>query len=334
MENRKIKNENQAALLDMIEEKLKPNATLVNTIADGLDISLDAAYRRMRCDKLMDIDETIKLCRNFNISLDSIIGVTDKTHILSRYTPLDLTDMTAFLTFVQVASNSFENTKLAPEGEIIVSAIAIPIFNILPYRELTLFKLFSWNKSVYDFMGNYETFVKESGAIELLNKNYEKILENYHLTPSTEIWTDGTIDTVLRLLNYHLELKHFSDKESPLLLCKQLMELIDTLHEWAAKGTKGAKGASFKLYVSKTDFESQFVLFKSAKRSSCMVKLYTINGLGISDENFCKETERWLQKLIQRSVLISVASEVERNTFFDTQRQKVQSLIEKIKSDV
>ena len=332
MENNKKKNKNQIMLFKRIEKDLPANHNLAHVISEFLEIGYAAAYSRIRGDKPISFEETVKLCNYFNISVDSVVGITDKNHIHCRYTPLDLTDMTDFLTFVQVASKNLEDTKLAPEGEIIMSAVDVPIFNILPYKELTSFKLFSWSKSIYNFMGDYETFVKESRNIESLNQIYENILNNYQLVPSTEIWTNSTIDTVLRLLNYHFEMRHFSDKKSLSFLCEQLLGLISTLQDWAKKGTKGEKGASFKFYVSETGLENQFVLFKSEKTSNCMVKLYTINGLGISDERFCSETERWLQRLIQRSILISVASEIERNKFFDTQKGKIEEFIEKIQS--
>jgi hypothetical protein len=64
-----------------------------------------------------------------------------------------------------------------------------------------------------------------------------------------------------------------------------------------------------------------------------MVKLYTINGLNISDVRFCKETEDWLNNLVKRATLISGTSEKERFKFFNSQKQKVRNLIEKIQLD-
>ena len=333
MQNRKIKNENQVILFDLIRKTWQKNIALVDEVSELLGLGTTATYRRMRGDKPISLEETVKLCRHFNISMDSLVGVTHKNHIQCRYAPLNLSDITDFITFVQVSSNNFEDTRLTPGGEIILSAVDVPIFNILPYKELTLFKLFSWSKSVYDFTADYETFVNEVEKIESLNKNYEIILNSYHLVPSTEIWTDSTIDAVLRLLSYHSEMKHFSDDKIPVTLCEQLLDLIDTLQKWAEKGTKGSKDTSFKFYVSETYIANTFILFKKGKKTNCLIKLYTINGLGISDERFCKETENWLQKSIQQATLISGASEKERFKFFSGQRKKVTDLIDKIQSD-
>ena len=331
MQNKETKNINQVKLFDLIKKTLPKSEALVYAVSEFLGIGSTAAYNRINGNKPISFEETIKLCEHFNITLDSIVNnFAYKNLIQCRYSPLNLTDMNDFTTFVQVASDSLEKTRLSPKGEIILSALDIPIFHLLPYRELTQFKLFSWNKSVYGYSADFDTFVKEKGFNEILDKNYEKILKNYQLIPSTEIWTDNTFDTILKLLNYHFEMKHFSDKQVPLFLCNQLLELMSTLQKWADKGTKGEKEVPFKFKITETDVTNTFIIFKIAEKSICYVKLYTINGLSTSDERICNETENWLRSIAQRSTLISGVSETERFKFFSTQKEKIEKLIKKI----
>ena len=328
MKNREIKTRNQIKLLELIKKEISPSMNLVDAVSEKLGVAHAATYRRMRGEKIMSFDEAVKLCNAFNISMDSFVSVTNQKLIQCHYTPLNLSDIKDFILFVQTSLESFENIKKA-KGELILTAVDIPIFHLLPYKELTLFKLFSWSKSVYDFTGDYEAFVKETDGVETLSINYKKILDNYRLIPSTEVWTDNTTDTIVRLIRHHFIMEHFDDKETPILLCNQLMDLMDTLQEWTKNGTKELN-TPFKFYVCETDIANTFILFKSAKRSNCMVRLYTINGLGISDESFCKETENWLQKSIQQSILISGTAERERINFFNAQRKKITNLIDKI----
>ena len=117
---------------------------------------------------------------------------------------------------------------------------------------------------------------------------------------------------------------------TPIRSSLALSDLMNTLQDWAEKGIKGSKGVPFKFYVSETDIGNTFILFKNTERTNCLIKLYTINGLSISDERFCLETENWLRNSVKQSILLSEASAKERFKFFDTQRQKVRFLIEKI----
>ncbi|MDR0206814.1 MAG: hypothetical protein LBI45_06120 [Bacteroidales bacterium] len=333
MEKSKKNIDNQTMLFDLIEKELHhKNLAPVDAVADLLGISYDAAYRRKRGNTPVSLEEAIILCRQFNISLDSIVGVIDTNLIQCRYAPLDLAEPGNYLNFLQVILDSVERIRALPDGEIILSAIDIPQFNILAYKELALFKLFSWSK-VYNYPSNYETFVSEFGDNEVINNIHEKIVNNYLLVPSTEVWADGTMDTVLKLLSYYLEAGHFSDKKLPLIICSQVTDLINTLEIRAGRGAKGQKGMPYKLYVSETEVGNTFLIFKNAKSVNCLVRLYTLNHLSTSDERFCGETESWLRRLIQRSTLISETSIKERNRFFNAQRKKVAALIEKIEGE-
>jgi hypothetical protein len=58
--------------------------------------------------------------------------------------------------------------------------------------------------------------------------------------------------------------------------------------------------------------------------------LFTINGLDIKDERFCKEVDEWLETLKKNSTLISEVSSKERFIFLSTQKKKILSLIKSI----
>ena len=331
MKNQLIKNEYQAILFNLIQRELPANYALVDVISDLLGISNDAAYRRIRGDKAINLEETVKLCRHFKISFDALANVIiDENFIRCRYMPLDLHVMDDYLAFLQDMSENIEGFRLAPEQEIIMTTVDVPLFNLFSYKELTLFKMFSWNKTVYGDSDNYDSFFKEKESLENIKKTYDKIIYNYLLIPSSEIWTTNTIDPILRLLRYHSEMNHFEDKKMPLFLCEQLLDLLNTVEKWAEKGKKGPKEIPYHLYVSETDIANTFILFKSLKQSSCLIRLYTVNGLTITDERFCKETEQWLRNSAHRSTLVSGASEKERFKFFASQKQKIRLLIDEI----
>ena len=329
MKNREIKNRNQVVLFDYIQKKLPANHALVDVVSDLLNIGSDATYRRIRGIKLLDIEEVILLCRHFKISLDLVLDFESKP-FQCDYATLDFTDLKSYLSFAQFLATFVNDLRRMPESELILTASDIQLFNFLFYRELTYFQLFSWNKSVCGYPANYENFVKELNTDEL-TKYYDSITKNFLLMPSTEIWTTSTMDSILSLLNYHFEMEDFSNNKMPLLICEQLMDMIDTLERWAEKGTKDANNTPYRFYVSEIDIENTFMLFKNSQTTKCVIKIFGGNGLTISDERFCRDTESWLQKLTQRAIPISSSMEKERFKFFNGQRQKTGILIEKIR---
>ena len=62
----------QNNLLKKVEEKTEEK--LVDVLSEKLNISNDSAYRRIRGEKIMTLDEILILSTKFNISLDETIG--------------------------------------------------------------------------------------------------------------------------------------------------------------------------------------------------------------------------------------------------------------------
>jgi len=333
MENQLKNNMDQVVFFDLIKKSIPTNQSLVNEISDILNIGTDAAYRRIRGVKMLDFEETMKLSRHFRISLDAVSSVTQDNLIICRYIPLNLKNTRNYMTYLNAILRISDNTKVVPEGEMITFAVDIPFVNLLHYKELTFFKVYSWSKSVYGYEGTFEQFISTIDIPEI-NEIHKRIATNYLQIPSSEIWTSGTLDTMIRLISYRYEMKHFGDANNALLLCEQLLDMINTLQHWTEKGTKGREDIPYKFYVSEIDSGNTFVLFKMKGELRCLIRLFTFNGLNISNELFCEEAEQWLYNLSQRAILISGASEKERFKFFNSQRNKIELLIEKIKLDM
>ena len=249
------KNNLQILLFEQIRKVIPPNYVLVDVISEHLQISPDAAYRRIRGEKLMDIQESIALCRHFDISFDALADITQKNQIRCTLVPNDLKELKESLAYIQALSNRMARLKSNFNSEIFVTAADLPVFNYLAYKELTFFYMFSWQKNIYDIEGSYEDFAGGLDVDEFAN-SFEKIKLNYQNIPSTEVWTASTIDSILRLLNYHYEMRHFNNKKIPLLICEQLMDLMNTLQSWIKKGAKGSNGNQIKFYVSEIDINS------------------------------------------------------------------------------
>ena len=333
MVNKEKKNINQEQIefFKKIKHSIPSNQSLVEVVSELLGVENNAAYCRIRGEKLLNFDELVAICRHFQISFDSIAGgIVDSKQIQCDYTPLDLRNINGFVDYLQCMSKKVENIKSGIEPEIIISASDLSSFNLLAYKELTLFKLFSWSKNVYGYCATYNEFVNDLSDNKLLESILKKIVANYQLIPSTEIWMNNTIDPFLGLISYHYEMGHFSDAKIPLMLCNQMQDMMSTMQKWAEKGAKGAKNTPFNLYISEIGVSNTYVLMKTAKSTACMFRLYTINRLITYDDVFCRETEDWLRNLVQRGTLISGASEKARHKFFNKQQMKISTLIDRL----
>ena len=322
------KNQIQESLFDLIRKNIPAHINLAEKVAEVLTIGIDPVYRRIRGENLLTLEEAEKLCKYFGLSFDALLYGTEKMQY--SLVPSDIREIKSYVAYAKELSSITENFSPTSKSEVRIIAADIPAFHYAAYKELSLFNLFSWDKNIYDYPESFEDFLKRLG--DPVTQYNEKIFLNFQNTPSTEIWTDNTIDSTLKLIKYHFEMEHFCDKQTPVTICEQILDLVYTLQEWIKKGAKGANNTPFKFYINEIDIGNTLILIKNEAQSRCVVRLFTINGLNIKDDMFCNEVENWFDNLIKRSTLISSVSTTERFKFLTSQKQKINTLIDYIKS--
>jgi hypothetical protein len=319
----------QKVFFEHIKSRLNPNLRLADVVGDVLNVGADSAYRRIRSEKELTLSELKKLCQHFNISMDAILNY--QTHnILFKYSPLNLNDMNNYYTYMKDLSELIENIAKSKEKEILFMALDIPVSHFSSYLELTLFKIYTWFHSVNNLQITYNQFV-DSLDIDRLLVYYNKITDAYKQIPSTEIWTNNTINPILHLLDYYSDMKCFENKETPLILCNQLLQLIESIEINTEKESKEYQGKTvpFRLYLSPVDMMNDFMITKRDGVNVTSIKLYTINGIFTSNEYFCNEVEKWMEDTMSKSLFLSGASARERFRFFNQLKNKVNNLSEK-----
>lgn len=322
----------QRLLFEQLKSHTTSNISLVDAISDLLNISNDAVYRRLRGEKRLDVDELAKICSHFNVSFDSLVGAKQQS-LYFGYVPLDLTNANVYKQYMKQLQQRFTALAKANEKEVFFTAIDIPMFHFLSFTELTLFKVFSWSSSTGVFHGNFSEFCSMMVDDELISI-YKQLTTAYKLIPSVEIWTDRTLDAILRLIDYYFESGYFSSTDEALLLCRQLLEMINGINQWSTRGFKDESlgAAHYKLYLSGIELENNFTVMKRDQTTTCIIKLYTINSMATTNKDFCDESMKWINNAMHKSTLISGASQKESYKFFNLLTQKVRYLINKIET--
>jgi hypothetical protein len=62
----------QLQIFQHIKSKLPSNVSMVDEIAQVLEVSTDSAYRRIRGEKPLSLEELYKLCMRYQVSLDQL----------------------------------------------------------------------------------------------------------------------------------------------------------------------------------------------------------------------------------------------------------------------
>ena len=323
--------EEQKRLFEIIRTKLPKRLQLANEVQELLGVSADTAYKRIRGETDLSFSELVKVCRKYNVSLDEIVHKRSNQGALIHYAPVVFSNQESCIHYFQLLLEGLKHVKAAYEKEMINVAQVVPFYYFLKYPELTFFKLYVWS----DMTDRSST--KFDGFLNSLEKSkftsvFEQIYDMQSFIPSKEIWSEQTIDTTLRLIEYYFEMGAFESKDTALFLLDQLSQLLDTMKQFADNGYKGGERKTpFELYVCSVDLGNAVVLTKSENHLSCIIRVNAFNNIATDNELLCTGIQQWMNDLISKSIQISVISVKERVMFFQTLKNKINDLAQKIK---
>ena len=318
----------QEYLFQRIREKLPSTASLADVIAEKLFVSTDSAYRRIRGETPLILEEAKILCEAFSISLDELIGASQNS-ISFRFTQLNNSNYS----FKRYLLEILENLKMissATEKELIYLSKDIPIFYNFLYHPLFAFRYFFWMKSIMQ----HPDFVQAQFTMDSLPKDIQdigkEINQYYNQIPSTEIWNTECINSTISQIEYYREAGYFKSGQDVEKIYASLKELIEHLRDRADVGSKFlpseksvAKKNNFQFFYNRIVIGENTIMAVTDGKKTVYLSYDVLNYLVTQDILFCNETHGKLLTLMKRATMLSNTSEKQRNIFFNILMRKI-----------
>jgi transcriptional regulator with XRE-family HTH domain len=322
----------QDIFIQKLKESLPPSIGIAEEMAELLGVSIDSAYRRIRGETDLSISEVHKITKKYGISLDGVFSNLGDT---VSFTYTKLTDSEEnFEKYLKRLHGHLHILNSFPEKKLFYVAEEVPIFYSFFSKKLTEFKLFYWQRSVLNVQNHqsqkFEFGVVNKELIELAHNCYKE----YKKIPSLEIWTDKTIFTLTKQIEYYLESGVFKDKKDALELIGHVKEIAASLQESAenSRKEKSDKEETFQLYSSEVVLGTNCIYVKSGDFKHAYISFNTMNSLTTNNLEFCDETEHWIKNIIRKSTLISGVAEKQRYQFFSKMNKYIEESAAKIES--
>lgn len=318
----------QLQLFNTIKTKLPPHISLVDEVASVLDISTDSAYRRIRGEKPLLLEEVAKLCTQYHLSLDSLLHLQSDgflfrgqffqpehfqfDHYLTAYAQ-QLKQMTAFET-----------------RKVFILCKDITVQHHFHFRELAAFKHYFWMRTI---MNAPEFLAKKFSIADYPNELWEigqQALYYYNQVDSVELWSIETLNSTLRQIEYYDALNLFASDSDKQQVYQKLEQFIRHMESQADAGYKfdyhdAAKKplSTFQLYYNEVILgdNSATVVLNNTKIVYLPHGIF--NFMGTTDVRFCDNAFKHIQNLMKKSTLISNVSERERARFFHYLRTRI-----------
>ncbi len=327
----------QSKIFQQIKNKLSSNSSMVDEIASVLEISNDSAYRRIRGDKMLTLEELYKLCNRFQLSLDQLFNLKSEALVFSG----SFIHPGSFR-FGQYLQSAIQHVKYMAgfkERKMYYLCKDIPLFHHFHFKEVAAFKHYVWMKGIFN-------------APELANKKFrlkdysddlfelgQKALNVYNEIDSVEIWNLESINSSLRQIDYYLESGMFADEQEALQIYEAYEKLIEHLdamagagYKFSVHGSKTETSGNYQMYLNEMVIGDNSILVQLDNSRLGFIIHTVINIMTTRDVRFCDNMYECMQNLMKKSTLISSVSERERSRFFKQLKNRISRRKEAIKA--
>ncbi|MBK6966856.1 MAG: hypothetical protein IPH20_23885 [Bacteroidales bacterium] len=329
-------NEKQAQFLRKIEDILPKNTSLVNELSDVLKISNDSAYRRMRGETFLVIDEILLLCNHFNVSFDSLNPAREGV-VSFRYSKME-PSRESFIHYLTGLLKDLEVIEKAAAHRITYASEDIPVFHHYRNPVMSQFKIFYWMQAILNIPEMENEKFDVSVIDEELGEIGYKIYELYSRVPSVEVWTETTIQSTAKQIEFFWEAGKFASRADALAVCNSFRDEISDIQKQAGKSSKllndaaqSADGSiNYQLYYSEIEITNNSVLIEMGRMNSVYMGHFSFSTMSTTSESYCQETRKWFDTIIRKSALISGVSEKQRYQVFKKYFNQIDALEQKI----
>ncbi len=319
----------QDFLFQRIKEMLPQHVSMVDVVSEVLHVSSDSAYRRIRGETPLVLEEAKQLCDRFHLSLDQLLEIKSG-FILFQTERLHYKNFT-FEKYLSTILSQLQELKEYAGNEIIYLSKDLPFFHNFSNEPLFAFHYFFWMKSILrhpDFENLHFTPDCLSPEIKKLGTD---LLQTYNSIPSTEIWNTECVNSIIFQVESYKEAGYFSDKSDVLKIYEATEQIIIHLKNQAGNGCKYLPGehpdpgkTNFKFFCNRVTLGDNTIMGVADHFKTVFLNYDVMNYMVTRDEKFCNDTHNDLLALIRRSTLISNSGEKQRNIFFNILLSKIQ----------
>mgnify|MGYP000456208467 CR=1 FL=1 len=326
----------QQLLIKIVEQHTKPNELMADVIADILDCSRDAAYRRIQGRTDLSFAEAVNLSTYFGFSLNAVQPVPDSRVVFNRVGFIKTLD--DYHKYMINSLKQLEAIGQRPNHVMYYQAKDIPVYYQFGFKKLAAFKIYVWLKSVYNIQKiNGQNYSLKDIPAELLDLAKDQ-WRAFSKLNTIEIWNDTTVLSMLKQLEYFYEAGLLTSQEEALEICDEFEKMMKLIYKQALSGLKVhpndenlSTGASYKMYYHEILLMDNHIYAEVEESHRFYFLPYAgVNYLSTSDPQLTQDMRAYVIEQTKKSSLISDVSEKERNKFFIRIKNQINRLREAI----
>lgn len=322
----------QQSFFNAVKNTLPPHVSMVDEIAEVLNIGNDSVYRRLRGEKPINISEMKLLCDRFNISLDNVLQIQNDA-VVFRAPGINGEEQSfsEYLKGILAQLKYFNGFK---QKELLYFCKDMTFFHFFLFPEIASFKTFFWIKTIQNNSEyQHKSFSLKDFPFSDCFAIGQQIIQEYNQIESVELWNYESINSSISQIEYYRDAGIFTDQSDLEIVVDSLLLTLDHLQLQAERGLKFMPNVSevsykapLKFYVNEVVLGSNTILVQLDSTKLSIITYSVLNYLLTADPRFNENAFKSFNNLVSRSVLISSTGEKERNKFFRSLKEKVRQL--------
>jgi hypothetical protein len=305
----------QELVINRFRESVTDTTSFIQEVAEVLEISYDAAYRRIQGKAKLSVDEAMLLAQKGQFSLDNILVDDLKLSALGEAT----THVHSVKSMELYLAETIKNlSQLGKEGvRFEYSAKDIPVYHHFDNSELSRFKMYVWLQLMDP---NFTDTRYENFHLSLELKTYMKeistLISRFEVC---EIWNDTTVSSSLKQVDYFLSagLLPLSDAK---LLCQDIKKLVKKRQEDLATDRYDIH------YHELLIMTNNSIAYKHGQPVAGFVTMTMLGYIKFTASTMLGRIQGYFKHQLKQSTSLSNASTKVRARFFNKMEQKINAL--------
>ncbi len=306
--------------------------SLADELCDLLDISPDSAYRRIRGEKPLTLNELKRICERYHISLDQVLQLENDSvvfHASAINNPIFL-----FSDYLKGMLQQLKYLNSFKERQMLYLCKDLPIWQFYLFPELAIFKTFFWIKTLLNQPElSHQLFSLSENSFDECLELGRQVNREYNELPCVELWNKESINSTLSQIQYYKDADIFKTKNDLGAVVDSFEKTLDHLEQQAEAGQKFQPGGSdvtyrapLQMYINEVVIGSNTILAEVDTAKIAFIPYNVFSYMATKDVRFNESAFGAFKNLVSRSTLISGTGEKERNKFFRLLKEKIRNL--------
>ncbi len=311
---------------ELLRTRIKKKKDWVNELAELLDCSTDAIYKKNRASNFYTLDEVLCLAQHYSISLDLLL-FENKGEIIFK-SPYLIQPVKTIDDYLNRLKLTFNNLEYFKNTRIYYATRELPIFYYFLNQELAQFKLYVFARNIWKLSpyanSKFSFQMFPTDLFERLTVLWQK----YSSLTRFEYWNTNILDSTLQQINYYYESGEL-DHPSASRILDGIELVLNKIKQLVFTDKKSEDSKNFFLFENKILHTSNHILVKSQEKNILYLTFDNPNFIISEDQEFTDYAEKWYDTIHESSYAVGQGSGHHALNFFNQMQFKLDQVRKK-----